>query len=82
MDYEALYKGKLTTAAKAAEVVKSGDWVDYGWTATTPVAFDQEMAKRITGLHDVKFLWTSTDISISDRAHPIWRRPVSAANAL
>ena len=55
MDYEALYKSKLTTAAKAAEVVKSGDWVDYGWTATTPVAFDQEMAKRITGLHDVKF---------------------------
>lgn len=55
MDYEALYKSKLTTAAKAAKIVKSGDWVDYGWTATTPVAFDREMAKRITELHDVTF---------------------------
>lgn len=55
MDYEALYKNKLTTAEKAAEVVKSGDWVDYGWTATTPVAFDREMAKRIPELHDIKF---------------------------
>ena len=33
MDYEALYKSKLTTAEKAAEIVKSGDWVDYAWTA-------------------------------------------------
>ena len=31
MDYASLYKQKLTTAEKAAEVVKSGDWVDYGW---------------------------------------------------
>ncbi len=55
MDFETLYKEKLTTAAKAAEVVKSGDWIDYGWTATTPVAFDREMAKRVPELHDLKF---------------------------
>ena len=31
MDHSALYQQKLTTAAKAVKVVKSGDWVDYGW---------------------------------------------------
>lgn len=55
MDYEALYKDKLTSAAEAAKVVKSGDWVDYGWTATTPVAVDAELAKRLPELTDVKF---------------------------
>lgn len=55
MELEALYKEKLTTAAEAAKVVKSGDWIDYGWTATTPVAFDREMAKRVPELHDLKF---------------------------
>ena len=28
MDYQALYNSKLTTAAEAAKVVKSGDWVE------------------------------------------------------
>ncbi len=55
MDFEALYKEKLTTAKEAAQVVKSGDWIDYGWTTTTPVAFDREMAKRVPELHDLKF---------------------------
>ena len=31
MDYAALYQKKLTSAAEAVKVVKSGDWVDYGW---------------------------------------------------
>ena len=31
MDYTALYQQKLTTADEAVKVVKSGDWVDYGW---------------------------------------------------
>ena len=29
MDYAALYQKKLTSAAEAVKVVKSGDWVDY-----------------------------------------------------
>ena len=29
MDFQALYKSKLTTAAEAVKLVKSGDWVDY-----------------------------------------------------
>ena len=43
-----LYKSKLVTAKEAAEVVKSGNWVDYGWTLTTPVDFYKEIYKRIT----------------------------------
>ena len=31
MDFEAMYQSKLTAATEAAKVVKSGDWVDYGW---------------------------------------------------
>ena len=31
MDYQALYQQKLTTAAEAVKVIKSGDWVDYSW---------------------------------------------------
>lgn len=55
MDYEALYKSKLTSAEEAAKVVKSGDWVDYGWTTGTPVDVDAALAKRLVELNDVKF---------------------------
>ena len=37
MDYAALYQKKLTSAAEAVKVVKSGDWVDYGWCTNHPV---------------------------------------------
>ena len=30
-DFQALYKQKLTTADEAVKVIKSGDWVDYGF---------------------------------------------------
>ena len=36
MDYAALYQKKLTSAAEAVKVVKSGDWVDYGWCTNHP----------------------------------------------
>ena len=32
-DFQALYKQKLTTADEAVKVIKSGDWVDYGFCA-------------------------------------------------
>ena len=78
MDYETLYKSKLTSAADAAKVVKSGDWVDYGWTTTTPVAVDAELAKRITELTDVKFrggilMWTPEIFKIENPVdHLCW----------
>ena len=36
MDFQALYQSKLTTAAEAAKLVKSGDWVDYTWCTNHP----------------------------------------------
>ena len=54
MDYQALYQQKLTTAAEAVKVVKSGDWVDYGWCTNHPVALDKALADRKDELHDVK----------------------------
>ena len=54
MDYQALYQQKLTTAAEAVKVVKSGDWVDYGWCTNHPVALDKALAERKDELRDVK----------------------------
>lgn len=51
------YEQKLTTAQEAVKVVKSGDWVDYGWTIGIPYALDKAMAERIVeaDLYDLKF---------------------------
>ena len=54
MDYQALYQQKLTTAAEAVKVVKSGDWVDYTWCTNHPVALDRALAARKDELTDVK----------------------------
>ena len=54
MDYQKLYEEKLTTAAEAVKVVKSGDWVDYGWCTNHPVALDKALAERKDELTDVK----------------------------
>ena len=50
-----MYEEKLVTAEEAAKAVKSGDWVDYGWTTGTPVAVDAAIAKRMPELTDVNF---------------------------
>lgn len=55
MDYQKLYQEKLVSAEQAAAVVKSGDWVDYGWTTITPVAVDKALAKRMPELYNVNF---------------------------
>ncbi len=55
MDFKASYQQKLATPEQAAALVKSGDWVDYGWTTGTPVAVDTAIAKRLPELKDVKF---------------------------
>ncbi|CEM61970.1 butyryl-CoA:acetate CoA-transferase [Treponema phagedenis] len=54
MDYSTLYKQKLTSAEKAAQTIKSGDWVDYGWCVNTSVAVDKALAARMHELEDVK----------------------------
>ena len=53
MDYQALYQQKRTTAEEAVKVVKSGDWVDYGWCTGTPCALDKALAARMDGLEDI-----------------------------
>ena len=54
MDFQAEYSRKLTTAAEAVKVVKSGDWVDYGWCTGTPDALDKALAARTDELTDIK----------------------------
>ena len=46
MDFQALYKSKLTTAAEAVKLVKSGDWVDYTWCTNHPIELDKALAAR------------------------------------
>ena len=44
MDYKEMYSKKLSTAEEAVKVINSGDWVDYGWAVSTPVALDAALA--------------------------------------
>ena len=73
-----MYQEKLTTAEEAAKVVKSGDWVDYGWTTGTPGAVDKALAKRMPELNDVNFrggilMWTPEIFKIENPAeHLTW----------
>jgi acyl-CoA hydrolase len=43
------------SAAKAAGVVKSGDWIDYGVSIGQPDVFDKALAARKSELRDVRF---------------------------
>lgn len=49
------YLEKLVSAERAVQVVKSSDWVDYGWATGTPVTLDKALASRLEDLHNVKF---------------------------
>lgn len=53
MNYNEMYSQKLTTADEAVKVVKTGDWVDFGWCVGTPVTLDVALAKRLPELEDV-----------------------------
>lgn len=73
-----MYQQKLVSAEQAASVVKSGDWVDYGWCVNTTVAVDAALAKRVPELHDVNFrggilMWVPEIFKIEDpAAHITW----------
>lgn len=54
MDFTNEYNQKLVSADEAVKVVKSGDWVDYGWCVGTVDALDEALAKRTDELKDVK----------------------------
>ena len=73
MDLKEIYASKLVSAEQAAAVVKSGDWVDYGWTTGTPVAVDKALAARLPQLENVNFrggilMWVPEIFKIEDPA--------------
>ena len=58
-------QAKHISAAEAAALVKSGDWIDYGVTIGQPDAFDAALAARRDDLTGVKF---RSCISVKPRA--------------
>ena len=76
MDYKEIYRQKLTTADEAVKVIKSGDWVDYGFCAIHPRVLDEALARRAPELEDVKVrggisLWKPAIFDIEDPVHHI-----------
>lgn len=73
-----MYRQKLVTAEQAAAVVKSGDWVEYGFALGAPVEFDRALAQRKEELFDVKFrsccsLWPIAVMEADpDGEHFVW----------
>ncbi|MDD7383393.1 MAG: butyryl-CoA:acetate CoA-transferase [Peptoniphilaceae bacterium] len=53
MDFQKDYQKKLINADDAAKLVKSGDFIDYGWCSGHPQAFDEALSKRKDELFDV-----------------------------
>ena len=53
MSYEEEYRRKCVTADEAVKVIKSGDWLDYGWCNGTVDALDKALAKRTDELFDI-----------------------------
>ncbi|MCI5595277.1 MAG: butyryl-CoA:acetate CoA-transferase [Lachnospiraceae bacterium] len=53
MSYIKDYASKLTTAEEAVKVVKSGDWIDYGWCTGHPVELDKALAARMDELENL-----------------------------
>ena len=54
MDLKQQYAAKLVLPEQAASVVRSGDWIDYGWCICAPVSLDRALAMRYQELWDVK----------------------------
>lgn len=54
MDWTSEYNKKLVSADEAVKVVKSGDWIEYGFGTTAANELDKALAKRKDELWDVK----------------------------
>jgi butyryl-CoA:acetate CoA-transferase len=53
MNYSKEYAQKLVAPEEAVKTVQSGQWIDYGWGATVPVALDKALAKVMPSLSQV-----------------------------
>lgn len=61
---------------RPVKVIKSGDWVDYGFCAIHPRVLDEALARRAPELEDVKVrggisLWKPAIFDIEDPVHHI-----------
>ena len=54
INYMPEYQKKLRSPEEAVRIVKSGDWVEYGYGMTFPTLLDAALAKRRDELTDVK----------------------------
>ena len=78
MDNQKEYQAKLRAPEEAVQVVKSGDWIDYGWCTCAPEALDRALAARYQELYDVKvrgavLMSRPAILSVPDTAeHFIW----------
>ncbi|WP_462411637.1 acetyl-CoA hydrolase/transferase family protein [Neobacillus sp. Marseille-QA0830] len=54
MKVTAEYQSKLRTAEDAVKMIRSGDWVDYGFGVTMPIELDRALAARKDELVDIK----------------------------
>ena len=52
--FDSELRRKSVTPEQAASVVRSGDWLDYGFGAGQPDLFDQALASRVGQLREVK----------------------------
>ncbi|HWP97225.1 MAG TPA: acetyl-CoA hydrolase/transferase C-terminal domain-containing protein [Syntrophomonadaceae bacterium] len=53
MLYTEEYQSKLVSADEAVKIVKSGDWIDYGFGHSKPIALDNALAARKDELKDI-----------------------------
>ena len=78
MDYQALYRQKLTTPEEAVACVRDGDWIEFGYATGTPVALDRALARRMPQLQDINLrgsilLWEPEIFRIPNPgAHLTW----------
>lgn len=75
-EFLGMYRSKLTTADEAVKVIKSGDWVDYGFCTVHPRVLDEALARRAPELEEVKVrggiaLWKPAIFDIEDPVHHI-----------
>ena len=70
------YAEKLVTAEEAVKVVKSGDWLDYGWCSATARELDKALAAHVVenDLVDLKIrggilMWVPEIFKIENPAH-------------
>ena len=77
MGYQDMYKQKLVTAEEAVKVVKSGQWIDYGFCANHPVTLDKALAARMEAEPDLTHLnfrggialWVPAVTQVTDAAN-------------